>query len=229
MKEAWEKFVNIFKITIITATTLVFIIVLMPFVITDKDTNDAISQLYYEYSSLYVGGDKLKYAVVMQSAIETANDTIMSYQSKELSNSSKYVTEMEALNKWKELKYNGKDDTLRKVSENMLLISTAPAKAATEMKKLENSMIFNTVVTVRSLAYSLRFEDTVIYIIFCLLVALGEVGLISVLIWLRRINEEESKYDDDENYYEDEEDYCGSKDESNINLDSYKNNRIRMR
>lgn len=208
MREVFNKIVLGVKIVIFSIVLLFALVVFSPMIFTDKETYSAVKILASSYDELYTGGRGLEYAIVIQCSLDTADDFINSYQNENIVRSKQYEIENKAINTWQSLNYNGKDKTLRNVSNIMVTFSYAPAKASSDLKMLLNSKILKGWINVKAIMYNIRFDEPVIYIIFRLLALLAVVGTIYVFTISADIREDEYWYED-----EDEDDEYGEDDE----------------
>lgn len=208
MREVFNKIVLGVKIVIFSIVLLFALVVFSPMIFTDKETYSAVKILASSYDGLYTGGRGLEYAIVIQCSLDTADDFINSYQNENIVRSKQYEIENKAINTWQSLNYNGKDKTLRNVSNIMVTFSYAPAKASSDLKMLLNSKILKGWINVKAIMYNIRFDEPVIYIIFRLLALLAVVGTIYVFTISDDIREDEYWYED-----EDEDDEYGEDDE----------------
>lgn len=208
MREVFNKIVLGVKIVIFSIVLLFALVVFSPMIFTDKETYSAVKILASSYDGLYTGGRGLEYAIVIQCSLDTADDFINSYQNENIVRSKQYEIENKAINTWQSLNYNGKDKTLRNVSNIMVTFSYAPAKASSDLKMLLNSKILKGWINVKAIMYNIRFDEPVIYIIFRLLALLAVVGTIYVFTTSADIREDEYWYED-----EDEDDEYGEDDE----------------
>ncbi len=208
MREVFNKIVLGVKIVIFSIVLLFALVVFSPMIFTDKETYSAVKILASSYDGLYTGGRGLEYAIVIQCSLDTADDFINSYQNENIVRSKQYEIENKAINTWQSLNYNGKDKTLRNVSNIMVTFSYAPAKASSDLKMLLNSKILKGWINVKAIMYNIRFDEPVIYIIFRLLALLAVVGTIYVFTISADIREDEYWYED-----EDEDDEYGEDDE----------------
>lgn len=208
MREVFNKIVLGVKIVIYSIVLLFALVVFSPMIFTDKETYSAVKILASSYDGLYTGGRGLEYAIVIQCSLDTADDFINSYQNENIVRSKQYEIENKAINTWQSLNYNGKDKTLRNVSNIMVTFSYAPAKASSDLKMLLNSKILKGWINVKAIMYNIRFDEPVIYIIFRLLALLAVVGTIYVFTISADIREDEYWYED-----EDEDDEYGEDDE----------------
>lgn len=208
MREILDKIVLGIKIVIFSIVLLFALVVFSPMIFTDKETYSAVKILASSYDGLYTGGRGLEYAIVIQCSLDTADDFINSYQNENIVRSKQYEIENKAINTWQSLNYNGKDKTLRNVSNIMVTFSYAPAKASSDLKMLLNSKILKGWINVKAIMYNIRFDEPVIYIIFRLLALLAVVGTIYVFTISADIREDEYWYED-----EDEDDEYGEDDE----------------
>lgn len=208
MREVFNKIVLGVKIVIFSIVLLFALVVFSPMIFTDKETYSAVKILASSYDGLYTGGRGLEYAIVIQCSLDTADDFISSYQNENIVRSKQYEIENKAINTWQSLNYNGKDKTLRNVSNIMVTFSYAPAKASSDLKMLLNSKILKGWINVKAIMYNIRFDEPVIYIIFRLLALLAVVGTIYVFTISADIREDEYWYED-----EDEDDEYGEDDE----------------
>lgn len=208
MREVFNKIVLGVKIVIFSIVLLFALVVFSPMIFTDKETYSAVKILASSYDGLYTGGRGLEYAIVIQCSLDTADDFINSYQNENIVRSKQYEIENKAINTWQSLNYNGKDKTLRNVSNIMVTFSYAPAKASSDLKMLLNSKILKGWINVKTIMYNIRFDEPVIYIIFRLLALLAVVGTIYVFTISADIREDEYWYED-----EDEDDEYGEDDE----------------
>lgn len=208
MREVFNKIVLGVKIVIFSIVLLFALVVFSPMIFTDKETYSAVKILASSYDGLYTGGRGLEYAIVIQCSLDTADDFINSYQNENIVRSKQYEIENKAINTWQSLNYNGKDKTLRNVSNIMVTFSYAPAKASSDLKMLLNSKILKGWINVKAIIYNIRFDEPVIYIIFRLLALLAVVGTIYVFTISADIREDEYWYED-----EDEDDEYGEDDE----------------
>lgn len=208
MREVFNKIVLGVKIVIFSIVLLFALVVFSPMIFTDKETYSAVKILASSYDGLYTGGRGLEYAIVIQCSLDTADDFINSYQNENIVRSKQYEIENKAINTWQSLNYNGKDKTLRNVSNIMVTFSYAPAKASSDLKMLLNSKILKGWINVKAIMYNIRFDEPVIYIIFRLLALLAVVGTICVFTISADIREDEYWYED-----EDEDDEYGEDDE----------------
>lgn len=209
MKNILSKLISGVKVFILSIVVIIMLLVFSPMLFTDKETYTTVNILYENYSSLYNGGDGLDYAIVMQCVMDTADDFINSYQNEGILKSKQYTMEYNAIKVWKDLKYNGKDKTLKKVSDIMCTFDYAPAKASSDIKMLFNSKILKTMINVKAVMYNIRFDEPVLYIIFRLLAVLSVLGVIYLIIAWNDILEpyEDEYYDDDDNFSDDIIDY----------------------
>lgn len=208
MREVFNKIVLGVKIVIFSIVLLFALVVFSPMIFTDKETYSAVKILASSYDGLYTGGRGLEYAIVIQCSLDTADDFINSYQNENIVRSKQYEIENKAINTWQSLNYNGKDKTLRNVSNIMVTFSYAPAKASSDLKMLLNSKILKGWINVKAIMYNIRFDEPFIYIIFRLLALLAVVGTIYVFTISADIREDEYWYED-----EDEDDEYGEDDE----------------
>lgn len=208
MREVFNKIVLGVKIVIFSIVLLFALVVFSPMIFTDKETYSAVKILASSYDGLYTGGRGLEYVIVIQCSLDTADDFINSYQNENIVRSKQYEIENKAINTWQSLNYNGKDKTLRNVSNIMVTFSYAPAKASSDLKMLLNSKILKGWINVKAIMYNIRFDEPVIYIIFRLLALLAVVGTIYVFTISADIREDEYWYED-----EDEDDEYGEDDE----------------
>lgn len=208
MREVFNKIVLGVKIVIFSIVLLFALVVFSPMIFTYKETYSAVKILASSYDGLYTGGRGLEYAIVIQCSLDTADDFINSYQNENIVRSKQYEIENKAINTWQSLNYNGKDKTLRNVSNIMVTFSYAPAKASSDLKMLLNSKILKGWINVKAIMYNIRFDEPVIYIIFRLLALLAVVGTIYVFTISADIREDEYWYED-----EDEDDEYGEDDE----------------
>ena len=208
MREVFNKIVLGVKIVIFSIVLLFALVVFSPMIFTDKETYSAVKILASSYDGLYTGVRGLEYAIVIQCSLDTADDFINSYQNENIVRSKQYEIENKAINTWQSLNYNGKDKTLRNVSNIMVTFSYAPAKASSDLKMLLNSKILKGWINVKAIMYNIRFDEPVIYIIFRLLALLAVVGTIYVFTISADIREDEYWYED-----EDEDDEYGEDDE----------------
>lgn len=208
MRGVFNKIVLGVKIVIFSIVLLFALVVFSPMIFTDKETYSAVKILASSYDGLYTGGRGLEYAIVIQCSLDTADDFINSYQNENIVRSKQYEIENKAINTWQSLNYNGKDKTLRNVSNIMVTFSYAPAKASSDLKMLLNSKILKGWINVKAIMYNIRFDEPVIYIIFRLLALLAVVGTIYVFTISADIREDEYWYED-----EDEDDEYGEDDE----------------
>lgn len=208
MREVFNKIVLGVKIVIFSIVLLFVLVIFSPMIFTDKETYSAVKILASSYDGLYTGGRGLEYAIVIQCSLDTADDFINSYQNENIVRSKQYEIENKAINTWQSLNYNGKDKTLRNVSNIMVTFSYAPAKASSDLKMLLNSKILKGWINVKAIMYNIRFDEPVIYIIFRLLILLAVVGTIYVFTISVDIREDEYWYED-----EDEDDEYGEDDE----------------
>lgn len=198
MKNILSKLISGVKVFILSIVIIIMLLVFSPMLFTDEETYTTVNILYENYSSLYNGGDGLDYAIVMQCVMDTADDFINSYQNEDILKSKQYTMEYNAIKIWKDLKYNGKDKTLKKVSDIMCTFDYAPAKASSDLKMLFNSKILKTMINVKALMYNIRFDEPVLYIIFRLLSVLAVLGVIYLIIaWNDIIEPYEDEYYDD--------------------------------
>lgn len=193
-----EKLVTGVKVFIFSIVVVFMLVVFSPMVFTDKETYAAVNVIYDSYSLLYTGGDGLEYAIVMQAVMDTADDFINSYQDEAILKSKQYTTEYNAVQVWKDLKYNGKDKTLKRVSDIMCTFDYAPAKAASDLKMLFNGKIIKTTVNAKAVMYNIRFAEPIFYIILRLLAVLSVLGAAYLILMWDDLRNPYDEYDDEE-------------------------------
>lgn len=213
------------KIILVLMASVFLLVVFSPIVFTDKETYNVILDLYKDYKPLYEYSGSLEYKVVVRGISDTAEDFLTKFSDSDYMEGNVYKSEMKAVDKWVAIDYKGKDKLIKNISNNLKHFNYAPAKAASDIKRITDSSSIQVLVNVKAIMYSLRYKDRIVYLMLQMVSVF--TLLATVYLSIDKGNEIEYEYDDD--YQEEDIEYVQDSEDDDIDEEECTERRISMR